>query len=84
MPRTLKIGSKEYMVHTHITELDFLRRLSVVNGEMLYSTGAFLQPVTDRIKMYEEMIERNPSDYAEELKTLAADKKRQEEHLKTL
>lgn len=57
-----------YMAHMHVKELDFLKRISVEDGVLVYHTGTIIQPVNDRIQMYEEMIERSPDTYADELK----------------
>lgn len=74
----------DYMVHMHVKELDWLSRLSIRNGEIIFDTGAILQPVIDRIKMYEDMIARNQKDYAPELERLETEKNRQREHLRSM
>lgn len=73
-----------YMVHAHVRELDFLKRLSIIDGEIFYNTGAIMHRVKDRIDMYEDKINEDPDAYEEELERLNASKYRQAEHLRTL
>lgn len=73
-----------YMEHMHIKELDFLKRLSIIDGEIYFNTGALLQPISDRIDMYEDMVSRHPDTYSEEINRLEEEKERQREHLRNV
>lgn len=72
------------MAHIHVAELDWLKRLSIIDGNIMFDTGALLQAVSDRIEMYEDMIKQSPETYKEELQRLKDEKVRQQEHLRTM
>ena len=53
----------EHMAYMHTRELDWLKRLQMHEGVLMYNTGVILQPVSDRIQMYEDMFARRPDTY---------------------
>ena len=53
----------EHMAYMHTRELDWLKSLQMHEGVLMYNTGVILQPVSDRIQMYEDMLTRSPDTY---------------------
>ena len=53
----------EHMAYMHLKELVWLKSLQMHEGVLMYNTGVILQPVSDRIQMYEDMLTRSPDTY---------------------
>lgn len=73
-----------YMAHMHVKEWDLMKRLSIEDGEIVFNTGALIQTLEDRIKMFEDMFALRPETYKEEMKRLQEEKESQRRHLETL
>jgi hypothetical protein len=80
--RTYTVNSGEYAAHAHVTHWDTLKRLSIIDGEIYYNTGALQHKISDRIEMFERDFDR--PEYKTELDILEDIEKRQREHLRTM
>jgi len=74
---------EDYMAYMHVSQWDFMKRLSVRDGEIFYDTGVILHPISDRIKIYEAFFEKEPETYKKELDQLKKDRVRQKEILRS-
>ena len=76
------VGSSEYAAHMNTTHWHTLKNLSIVDGDIVYNTGAILHPIKDRIEMFEQDFDR--PEYMEQLQIIEDDKIRQQDHLRSM
>jgi hypothetical protein len=79
--RTYTVNTPDYAALLNTRHYDTLKRLSVIEGKIYFDTGAFLQPIDDRMEMFERS--HNEPAYIEQLDMIADEDRRQKEYLRS-
>lgn len=79
--KTYTVNSPEYAALLNTRHYDTLKRLSIIDGKIHFNTGAFLQPIDERIELFEQS--HDEPAYIEQLEIIADEDKRQREYLRT-
>lgn len=82
-PREYKVNSAEYAALLNTKHYDELKNLRVVDGKIEFFTGAFWQPIDERIRMFEQDFEGNEAAQAA-LDRIEYQKQRTREYLRSL
>lgn len=82
-PQEYRLNSPEYAALLNTKHYDELKNLRVVDGKIEFFTGAFWQPIDERIRMFEQDFEGNEAAQAA-LDRIEDQKQRQREYLRSL